>query len=68
MVALVFSFSGQAAAADLILYPVQTGPETIRYRTDIPTLNIETAADAVTVTPLPLDHNHVTFAVAIAGT
>jgi hypothetical protein len=59
------ALSGQALAADLILYPVQTGPETIRYRTGIPTLNIETASGAVTVTPLPLDHNHATFGVAV---
>lgn len=57
--------TGQAVAADLILYPVQTGPETIRYRTGIPTLNIETATGSVTVTPLPLDHNHATFGVAV---
>lgn len=54
-----------AQAADLILYPVQTGPETIRYRTGIPTLNIETPTGAVTITPLPLDHNHATFGVAV---
>ncbi|WP_260923434.1 hypothetical protein [Novosphingobium sp. 9] len=54
-----------AEAADLILYPIQSGPETIRYRTGIPTLNIETATGSVTVTPLPLDHNHATFAVAV---
>jgi len=59
------AFTGQAVAADLILYPVQTGPETIRYRTGIPTLNIETATGSVTVTPLPLDHSHATFGVAV---
>lgn len=59
------ALTGQAVAADLILYPVQTGPETIRYRTGIPTLNIETATGSVTVTPLPLDHNHATFGVAV---
>lgn len=61
---LVFS-AAQASAADLILYPVQVGPETIRYRTGIPTLNIETVSGAVTITPLPLDHNHATFGVAV---
>jgi hypothetical protein len=55
----------QVQAADLILYPVQIGAETIRYRTGIPTLNIETASGAITVTPLPLDHNHATFGVAV---
>ena len=55
----------QAAAADLILYPVQTGSETVRYRTGIPTLNLETLSGSVTVTPLPLDHNHATFGVAV---
>lgn len=59
------AFSGQAIAADLILYPVQVGQETIRYRTGIPTLNIETPGGSVTVTPLPLDHNHATFGVAV---
>ena len=59
------AISGQAIAADLILYPVQTGAETIRYRTGIPTLNIETPGGSVTVTPLPLDHNHATFGVAV---
>jgi hypothetical protein len=57
--------SSQALARDLILYPVQTGPETIRYRTGIPTLSIETATGAVTIVPLPLDHNHATFGVAV---
>ncbi|MGI4881372.1 MAG: hypothetical protein ACRYG4_28255 [Janthinobacterium lividum] len=55
----------QAIAADMILYPVQTGAETIRYRTGIPTLNLETASGSVTITPLPLDHNHATFGVAL---
>jgi hypothetical protein len=57
--------SSQSIAADLILYPVQTGAETIRYRTGIPTLNLETPTGSVTVTPLPLDHNHATFGVAL---
>ena len=67
LVALVatLAVAGQAAAADLILYPVQTGAETIRYRTGIPTLNLETQSGSVTVTPLPLDHNHATFGVAV---
>jgi len=59
------SFATQASAADLILYPVQSGPETIRYRTGIPTLNIEGPTGSVTVTPLPLDHGHATFGVAV---
>jgi hypothetical protein len=57
--------ASQASAADLILYPVQSGNETIRYRTGIPTLNLESGTGSVTVTPLPLDHNHATFGVAI---
>ncbi len=67
LVALVAgaALASQAVAADLILYPVQTGAETIRYRTGIPTLNIETPGGSVTVTPLPLDHNHATFGVAV---
>lgn len=63
--ALAASLASQASAADLILYPVQAGSETIRYRTGIPTLNLETPTGSVTVTPLPLDHNHATFGVAI---
>jgi hypothetical protein len=59
------AISTQAMAADLILYPVQAGQETIRYRTGIPTLNIEGPTGSVTVTPLPLDHNHATFGVAV---
>lgn len=59
------SFATQASAADLILYPVQSGPETIRYRTGIPTLNIEGPTGSVTVSPLPLDHGRPTFAVAV---
>ncbi len=55
----------EASAADLILYPVQVGSETIRYRTGIPTLNIETPSGSITITPLPLDHNHATFGVAV---
>jgi hypothetical protein len=66
-VALVagMALASQSVAADLILYPVQTGAETIRYRTGIPTLNLETPTGSVTVTPLPLDHNHATFGVAV---
>lgn len=60
-----FALAGQAIAANLILYPVQTGTETIRYRTGIPTLNLETPSGSVTITPLPLDHNHATFGVAV---
>lgn len=59
------AMAGQAIAADRILYPVQTGSETIRYRTGIPTLNIETPSGSVTITPLPLDHNHPTFGIAV---
>lgn len=59
------SLSTQAVAADLILYPVQVGQETIRYRTGIPTLTIDQPGGTVTVTPLPLDHGHATFAVAV---
>ena len=62
---LVFANATSAEAADLILYPVQVGSETIRFRTGIPTLNIETATGAVTVTPLPLDHSHATFGMAV---
>lgn len=67
LVALVagVALAGQSLAAELILYPVQTGAETIRYRTGIPTLNLETPTGSVTVTPLPLDHNHATFGVAV---
>jgi hypothetical protein len=64
-IALGAGLVSQACAADLILYPVQTGTETIRYRTGIPTLNIEKTMGAVTVTPLPLDHNHATFGMAV---
>ena len=60
-----FAVATQATAAELILYPVQTGSETVRYRTGIPTLNLETATGSITVTPLPLDHNHATFGVAV---
>lgn len=63
--AVAIAIGQQAAAADLILYPVQAGSETIRYRTGIPTLNVETPTGSVTVTPLPLDHNHATFGVAV---
>jgi len=67
LVALVagVALASQSAAAELILYPVQTGAETIRYRTGIPTLNLETPTGSVTITPLPLDHNHATFGLAV---
>jgi hypothetical protein len=67
LIAVVASLAitGQAIAADLILYPVQQGAETIRYRTGIPTLNLETAGGSITITPLPLDHSHATFGVAV---
>jgi hypothetical protein len=50
-----------AFSEELMLYPVQTGTETLRYRTGIPTLNIETPSGAIQITPLPFDHGHVSF-------
>ena len=57
--------SVQAIAAPLMLYPVQTGAETARFRQGVPTLDLETPTGAVQITPLPFDHGHVTFGVAV---
>jgi hypothetical protein len=57
--------SGPALSEELMLYPVQTGTETLRYRTGIPTLNIETPTGAIQITPLPFDHGHVSFDVGV---
>lgn len=63
--AVAASMSVQATAATLALYPVQTGAETVRFRTGVPTLNLETPGGAVQITPLPFDHGHVAVGISI---
>lgn len=38
---VALGIAGKTVAANLILYPVQTGSDTTAYRTGIPTLNVE---------------------------
>ena len=59
------SISASVVAGPLMLYPVQTGAETVRFMTGVPTLNLETPTGAIQVTPLPFDHGHVTFGLGI---
>lgn len=47
------------------IYPVQTGDETARFRQGVPTLDLETPTGAVQLTPLPMDHGSLSFAVAV---
>lgn len=53
------------AAAEIALFPVPTGAETARFLRGTPTLTLETARGGVEVTPLPTDHGHLSFAVAV---
>jgi hypothetical protein len=54
-----------AFSETLSLYPVQTGAETVRYQTGIPTLNLETPTGAIEITPAAFDHGHVSFNVGV---
>lgn len=62
---VVASIATPAISAPLVLYPVQIGPETARFHQGVPAVTLETANGAVQITPLPFDHGHVTFGVAI---
>ena len=64
-IATALNMAAWANAAELRLYPIQTGAETVRFLTGVPTLNLETAEGAVQITPLPFDHGHVTFGLGI---
>ena len=59
------SVAVQANAGGMMLYPVQTGAETLRFMTGVPTLNLETPTGAVQITPLPFDHGHVTVGISV---
>ncbi len=61
----IASTSVSVVAGPLMLYPVQTGSETVRFMTGVPTLNLETPTGAIQITPLPFDHGHVTFGLGI---
>jgi len=65
VIATVLNMATSAKAAELRLYPLQTGAETVRFLAGVPTLNLETAGGAVQITPLPFDHGHVTFGLGI---
>jgi hypothetical protein len=62
--AVLVSVTGNAIAATVV-YPVQTGQETARFRQGVPTLDLETPTGAIEITPLPLDHGHVSFGLGI---
>lgn len=57
--------SVEATASPTVLYPVQTGQERVRFQTGVPTLNLETKTGGVQITPLPFDHGHITFGIAV---
>jgi len=51
--------------AKTAIYPVPTGAEVARFHNGVPTLDLETPTGGVEITPLPFDHGHVTFGVAV---
>jgi len=53
------------AMAKTAIYPVPTGAEVARFHNGVPTLDLETPTGGVEITPLPFDHGHVTFGVAV---
>jgi hypothetical protein len=57
--------SPAVAGPKIVVYPVQVGSETIRYKQGVPTLDLEKARGAVQITPLPLDHGSLSFSVAV---
>ena len=59
------SVSIEAVAGPIMLYPVQSGAETIRFHTGVPTLNLETPTGGVQITPLPFDHGHITVGIGV---
>jgi hypothetical protein len=64
-VALLAMTTVVPALAQPAVYPVPTGTETAHFRNGVPTLHLETDTGGVEVTPLPFDHGHATFGVAI---
>jgi hypothetical protein len=62
---LAGSISVQATAGTLMMYPVQTGAETLRFQTGVPTLNLETPTGAIQITPLPFDHGKVAVGISV---
>jgi hypothetical protein len=63
--ALVAMSCSVAAAPKMALYPIQAGAETVHFQQGVPTLNFETPTGAVQITPLPLDHGSMSFAIAV---
>jgi hypothetical protein len=61
----VLAMADQSHASELALYPVQTGNETVRYLSGVPTVDLETRFGAVQISPAPFDHGHVSFRVAV---
>lgn len=47
------------------VYPVPTGAETARIFRGVPTLDLEFSTGGVEITPLPFDHGHVVFGIAV---
>lgn len=54
-----------ALAAEPVVQAVQTGTETARFQQGVVTLDLERERGAVQVTPLPMDHGSLSFAVAV---
>ncbi len=63
--ALVAAIFAAPVAAKTVIYPVPVGSEVARFHNGVPTLNLETPTGGVEITPLPFDHGHVTFGIAV---
>lgn len=63
--AVIAATMAAPVAAKTAIYPVPTGSEVVRFHGGVPTLDLETPTGGVEITPLPFDHGHVTFGVAI---
>jgi hypothetical protein len=48
-----------------LVQPIPAGAETVRFEQGVPTLDLEGPNGAVQVTPLPLDHGSLSFAIAV---
>ncbi len=53
------------AAERVVVYPVQIGQETVRYRQGVGTLDLWTDSGAVQITPLPMTHGSLAFSVSV---
>jgi hypothetical protein len=62
---LAGGLSVQPLAAAISFTPVPMATQSVRFLRGTPTLVLETSTGAVEMTPLPADHGHITFGVAV---